>query len=204
MMAKVQRVKKVELWSVWRILGVAAIAAPIAVVLMFAFAMAVNAAFGQSIGRWGDIGAFLLGTGGVVLLFGLPAVIIIRHHPQLRRWWHGFAFGATYGLGLVVIATLAVTALQYARGGWIRATSGLLPMMGPTGVVVSLVSGVLITCVWSASRGSRGKLIVTDNTFCPSCGYNLVGNTTYICSERGQPFTLEELEITAADLDPVQ
>ncbi len=42
-MAKVQRIKKVELWSMWRIIGVAFIAALIAVVLMFAFAMTASA-----------------------------------------------------------------------------------------------------------------------------------------------------------------
>ena len=204
MMAKVQRIKKVELWSMWRILGVASIAALMAVSLTFGSAVAIDAAIGQNLGPAGDIVGVLFCVVGVVLLFGLPAAIVIRHHPKLRRWWHGFAFGAAYGLMGTVVTVLAETAFLYARGGWTPAPLGLLTQMGPIGVAASLFSGVLIVCVWFASRGSRGKLLVTDNTFCPSCGYNLVGNTTYICSECGQPFTLEELDITAEDLEPDQ
>ncbi len=203
MMAKVQRIKKVELWSMWRILGVASIAALIAVGTMFGLTMAVAAAVGQNLGPAGDIGILVIGVGGVILLFGLPAVIIIRHHPKLRRWWHGFAFGAAFGLTGTVISVVWVELDMYFSFGWRSSIPGLLNRTARIGLASSVIAGVLIVCVWFASRGSRGKLLVTDNTFCPSCGYNLVGNTTYICSECGQPFTLEELDITAEDLDPV-
>jgi predicted amidophosphoribosyltransferase len=70
--------------------------------------------------------------------------------------------------------------------------------------VAFAIGGSLLALVWVASRTSRGKLQIVDGTCCPCCGYNLVGNKTYICSECGQPFTLEELDITAEDLEPVQ
>ncbi len=204
MMAKVQRIKKVELWSMWRILGVATIAALIAVSLTFGSAMAIDAAMGQNLGPAGDIAGVLFCVVGVVLLFGLPAAIVIRHHPKLRRWWHGFSFGAAYGLIGTAVTLLWIEVDTYLSFGGRSSVSMLLMRAAPVGLVLSVIAGVLIVCVWFASRGSRGKLLVTDNTFCPSCGYNLVGNTTYICSECGQPFTLEELDITAEDLEPVQ
>jgi DNA-directed RNA polymerase subunit RPC12/RpoP len=204
MMAKVQRIKKVELWSMWRILGVASIAALIAFSLTFGLAVAVDFAVGQDLGPAGDIGVVVLCMGGIGLLFGLPAAIVIRHHPKLRRWWHGFAFGVAYGLMGTMVTVLWFEVDFYLSVGGRTSIPGLLNMTARIGLVVSVVTGVLIVCVWSASRGSRGKLLITDKTYCPSCGYNLVGNTTYICSECGQPFTLEELEITAQDLEPVQ
>ena len=203
MMAKVQRIKKVELWSMWRILGVASIAAVIAFSLMFGLAVAVDAAVGQDLGAAGDIGVLVICIGGVGLIFGLPAAIVIRYHPKLRRWWHGFAFGAAYGLMGTVVMVVLIEVDEYLSFGGRSSIPGLLNRTARLGLVSSVIAGVLIVCVWFASRGSRGKLLVTDNTFCPSCGYNLVGNTTYICSECGQPFTLEELDITAEDLKPI-
>ena len=203
-MAKMQRIKKVELWSLWRILGVASIAALIAVSSVFTSFLVITAAIGQNLGPTTDTTVFVLGILGVVLLFGLPATIIIRHHPRLRKWWHGFAFGATYGLMATMVSFLWAEVDMYFSFGWRSSVLGILREAAQIGFVVSVIAGVLIVCVWFASRGSRGRLLVTDNTFCPSCGYNLVGNTTYICSECGQPFTLEELDITAKDLEPVQ
>ncbi len=46
-MAKMQRIKKVELWSIWRILGAASLTALMAVSLMFAFGAAIDAIFGS-------------------------------------------------------------------------------------------------------------------------------------------------------------
>ncbi len=202
MMAKVQRIKKVELWSMWRILGVGSIAAVIAVSFFFPIAVAVGAVIGQSIGH--DIVAFTLAIVGVLLLFGLPATIVIRYHTRLKRWWHGLLFGAAYGLMATAVAVLGSEVNMLFSFGLRLSVWRILNETARLGIVVTVLTGALILCVWFASRGSRGKLLVTDNTFCPGCGYNLVGNTTYICSECGQPFTLEELEITAADLDPVQ
>ncbi len=181
MMAKVQRIKKVELWSMWRILGVASIAAVIAFSLMFGLAVAVDAAGGQDLGPTGDIGVLVLCIGGIGLIFGVPAAIVIRHHPKLRRWWHGFAFGAAYGLIGTVVMVLRIEVDEYLSFGGRSSVLGLLKTTGRFGLASSVISGVLIVCVWLASRGSRGKLLVTDNTFCPSFGYNLVGNKTYIC-----------------------
>ncbi len=204
MMAKVQRIKKVELWSMWRILGVASIAALIAVSFIFAIGVASDSAIGQSMGLGGDIAGFVLPIGSAVLLFGLPATIVIRHHPKLRKWWHGFSFGAAYGLTGTAVTLLWIEVDTYLSFGGRSSVSMILMRAAPVGLVLSVIAGVLIVCVWFASRGSRGKLLITDKTYCPSCGYNLVGNTTSICSECGQPFTLEELEITAEDLEPVQ
>ncbi len=203
MMAKVQRIKKVELWSMWRIFGVASIAAVIAFSLMFGLAVAVDAAVGQGLGPAGDIGILVRCLGSIGLVFGLPAAIVIRHHPKLRRWWHGFSFGAAFGLMGAVVTVLLIEVDMYLSYGGGFSVSMILIVAAPAGLVSSLIAGVLIVCVWFASRGSRGKLLITDKTYCPSCGYNLVGNTTYICSECGQPFTLEELDITAEDLDPI-
>ncbi len=203
-MAKIQRIKKVELWSMWRILGVASITAVIVVGSIFGLNMAVDAAVGQDLGPAGDIGILVRVVGSACLVFGLPATVVIRHHPKLRRWWHGLSFGAAYGLMGAVVAVLWVEVDMYLSFGRRSSVSGILSWTALIGLVLSVISGVLIVCVWFASRGSRGKLLVTDNTFCPSCGYNLVGNTTYICSECGQPFTLEELDITAEDLEPEQ
>ncbi len=80
--------------------------------------------------------------------------------------------------------------------------------MGPLGVMVgaavtvSILSGGLFVLLWIASRKSRGQLKIVHGTQCPTCEYNLVGNTTYICPECGEPFTLEELDISADDLKP--
>ena len=205
MMAKVQRIKKVELWSMWRIIGVAAIVAMIAVCSMFVLAIAVAAVVGGvNLGPAGDIGILVICIGGIGLIFGLPAAIVIRYHPKLRRWWHGFAFGAAFGLAGTLISVVWVEVDMYLSLGWRSSIPGLLNRTAQIGLASSVIAGVLIVCVWFASRGSRGKLQIVDGTCCPGCGYNLVGNTTYICSECGQPFTLEELDITAADLEPVQ
>ena len=68
-----------------------------------------------------------------------------------------------------------------------------LGLMGPLGVMVgaavtvSILSGGLFVLLWIASRKSRGQLKIVHGTHCPTCEYNLVGNTTYICPECGEP-----------------
>ena len=66
----------------------------------------------------------------------------------------------------------------------------------------AIIGGCLFVVLWIASRKSRGQLKIVHGTHCPTCEYNLVGNTTYICPECGQPFTLEELDVSADDLEP--
>jgi uncharacterized OB-fold protein len=38
--------------------------------------------------------------------------------------------------------------------------------------------------------------------YCPQCGYCLIGLPSHRCTECGRPFTLEELKIDAAALNP--
>ena len=198
MMAKVQRVKKVELWSVWKITAVATLMGGCAAAIMLCFGLLVEAAFPSP----AETLILVLALCLMCLSFLLPAMVAIRYHPRFKNWWHGFLFGAIYGGAMLPIAALVGFVISYFGFARIRPPP-MSVIIGPALVSV-LVGGGLFVLLWIASRKSRGKLLITDKTYCPSCGYNLVGNTTYICSECGQPFTLEELDITTEDLEPVQ
>ncbi len=204
-MTKIQRVKKVQLWPVWKIAAAASIMGLITVSLMFGFTLASQAAFGQNLGQTGDVAVFALGILGPTLLFGFPAMVAIHYHPRFRRWWHGFLFGATYGLMGSFTGVFGM--YQYVRYGVRSANfpTFLIPTFLITvraGLLISMVTGLLFVLLWAVSRKTRGKLLITDKTYCPDCGYNLVGNTTHICPECGRSFTLEELEINSEDLQP--
>ena len=198
MMAKVQRIKKVELWSMWKIAAVATLMAGCAAAIMLCFGLLVDLAFSSP----AEIPLLVLAVCLMCLSFLLPATVAIRYHPRFRRWWHGFSFGAICGGTILPIAALVASVIS--RFGFARVRSPALSAIAGGALVSAAVGGGLFVLLWVASRTSRGKLQIVDGTFCPSCGYNLVGNTTYICSECGQPFTLEELDITAEDLEPVQ
>jgi len=66
----------------------------------------------------------------------------------------------------------------------------------------AVFGGLLFLVLWISSRSSRGRLLIQDGVHCPGCGYNLKGNTSSVCSECGRPFTLEELDLAAQDLQP--
>lgn len=198
MMAKVQRIKKVELWSVWKIAAVATLMGGCAAAIMWCFGLLVDLAFSSP----AETLLLVLAVWLMCLSFLLPAAVAIRYHSRFRRWWHAFSFGAVWGGTVLPIAALVGSVISYLGFGSVR-----LPAMSEIagGALASAaVGGGLFVLLWVASRTSRGKLRIVDGTSCPGCGYNLVGNTTYVCSECGQPFTLEELDITAEDLEPVQ
>ncbi len=197
MMAKVQRVKKVELWSVWKITAVATLMGGCAGVIMRCFGLLVESAFSSP----AETPLLVLAVCIMCLSFLLPAAVAIRYHSRFRRWWHGFLFGAVWGGTTLPIAVLVSSVISYC--GFTRVRPPPMSVMIGPALVSVVVGGGLFVLLWIASRMSRGKLQIVDGTCCPSCGYNLVGNTTYICSECGQPFTLEELDITAEDLDPI-
>ena len=199
MMAKVQRVKKVQLWPVWLIALVATILAACTDLIIFGSITCAMWILPKPL-------TFLflaLAVGLTILVVLLPAAVLIAYHPRLKRWYHGFLFGGMYGLMMLFYPWVVsdffgiIWSLQNDLAGVVNEC--LVPA-----TVAFVVGGSLLVLVWVASRGSRGKLQIVDGTCCPGCGYNLVGNTTYICSECGQPFTLEELDITAEDLEPVQ
>ncbi len=198
MMAKVQRVKKVELWSMWKIAVVATLMGGCAAAIMLCFGLLVDLAFSSP----AEIPLLVLAVCLMCLSFLLPATVAIRYHSRFRRWWHGFLFGAIYGGTILPIAALVASVISYF--GFARVRPPRLSAMLKPELVSVVLGGGLFVLLWVASRTSRGKLQIVDGTLCPGCGYNLVGNTTYICSECGQPFTLEELDITAEDLEPVQ
>ncbi len=191
MMAKVQRIKKVELWSMWQIALVGSLLAAGTDAILYGLTWFVRSHVTMVVA-----GLF------ICLLFVLPAAVLIAYHPRLKRWYHGFLFGGMYGLMMLFYPWVLsdffgiIWSLQNDLSGVVNEC--LVPA-----IVAFIVGGSLLAIVWVASRTSRGKLQIVDGTCCPCCGYNLVGNTTYICSECGQPFTLEELAITAEDLDPI-
>ncbi len=197
MMEKVQSVKKVELWSVWKIAAVATLMGGCAAAIMLCFGLLVESAFSSP----AEIPLLVLAVCLMCLSFLLPATVAIRYHSRFRRWWHGFIFGAVWGGTTLPIAVLVSSVISYC--GFTRVRSPAFSAIVGGALASAAVGGGLFVLLWIASRTSRGKLQIVDGTCCPGCGYNLVGNTTYICSECGQPFTLEELEITADDLDPV-
>ncbi|MCG3137766.1 MAG: hypothetical protein HJJLKODD_01616 [Phycisphaerae bacterium] len=194
-----QKVRKAELWSVGRIFLLAAgtallygvIISPIVGVMWY---------FESS--RWPDMAEIALITLITALGFLVPSLLIIRFHSRLRKWWHGFFFGFFY-LGWIYLVPVVMefsrgSSWMFVGGRWIW----ILISMLSGGLLAAAINGGLFTLVWVASRKSRGKLLVTHKSFCPGCGYNLIGNTTGICSECGRPFTLDELEILSDDLDP--
>ena len=197
-MAKVQRVKKVELWSVWKIAGAATLMGGCAAAIILCFGLLVELALSTP----AETPLLVLAVCLMCLSFLLPATVAIRYHSQFRRWWHGFLFGAVCGGTILPIAALVGSVISYC--GFTRVRLPALSEIAGGALASAAVGGGLFVLLWIASRTSRGKLQIVDGTCCPCCGYNLVGNTTYICSECGQPFTLEELDITAADLEPVQ
>lgn len=198
MMAKVQRIKKVELWSVWKITGVATIMGGCAAAIMLCFGLLIDLAFSSP----AETLLLVLTVCLICLSFLLPATVAIWYHSRFRRWWHGFLFGAVWGGAMLPITALVAYVIAYCGSTRVRVPP--LSEIAGGALGSAAVGGGLFVLLWAASRRSRGKLQIVDGTICPCCGYNLVGNTTYICSECGQPFTLEELDITAEDLEPVQ
>lgn len=198
MMTKIQRVKKAQLWSPWKIAAIATLLAVVGLSILFSAAAVLELVFLPQGAWWVGI----LAIGLMCMAFLVPAGVAIRFHPRFRRWWHGFLFGAVYGGVMLPIAVLITSVISYL--GYARVRPPPLSAAAGVELVLLPLSGGLFVLLWLASRTSRGKLLVTDNTHCPNCEYNLIGNTTYICPECGEPFTLEELEITSKDLDPIQ
>ncbi len=198
MMAKVQRIKKVELWSMPKVALVATILAACTDLISFC-------SVGLAMWILPKPPAFLLlllTVGIFLLIVLLPIAVLIAYHPRLERWYHGFLFGGMYGLMMLFFPWVLSDFLGIIWSLQNDLTGLVIECLVPT-IAAFTVGGLLLVMVWAASRTSHGKLKILDGTCCPSCGYNLVGNTTSICSECGRPFTLEELEITADDLDPI-
>ena len=196
MLIQIQRVSKADLWSVPKISLVAAMLAACADLIIFC---SVGLAT-WILPEWFALPVLVIGL--TILVFLLPASVAIAHHERFRNWWHGFLFGGVYG-----VTILAVIFLFYGLGRFVTSVRNdpvglMIDCLLPASVAFG-VSGSLFVILWVASRWSRGRLQILDGTSCPGCGYNLVGNTTSICSECGRPFTLDELEITAEDLEPV-
>ncbi len=197
-MTKIQRVKKVQMWSAWKIAIVAALLAVCADAIMFCSIWLSKSAFSSR----AEMPTLILAVCLMCLIFLLPASVAIRYHPRFRNWWHGFLFGATYGLMSVIGLSLLQVIQLYMRFGRFPSVLVLIRRTAkPTCFLVALCGGLFVL-LWTVSRKSRGKLLITDKTYCPNCGYNLLGNTTYICPECGRSFTLEELEINSEDLQP--
>lgn len=196
MMIITQRVSKADLWSMPKISLVAAMLAACADVISFCVAGLAR----RILPDWFALSLLVIGL--TILVFLLPASVAIAHHGRFRNWWHGFLFGGVYG-----VTILAIGFLFYGLGRFVASVQNdpvglMIDCLLPASVAFG-VSGLLFVTLWVASRWSRGKLQILDGTSCPGCGYNLVGNTTSVCSECGRPFTVDELEITAEDLEPV-
>ncbi len=82
MMASIQRVQKVQLWSVWRIVLVAALLAVCADAIMFGSAWLVESAFSSQ----AEMPMLILAVCLMCLIFLLPAIVAIRYHPRFRNW----------------------------------------------------------------------------------------------------------------------
>ena len=109
MMAKVQRVKKIELWSMWKIATVATLMAGCADAIMVCFGLLVESAFSSP----AETTILVLAVCLMCLSFLLPAIVAIRYHSRFRRWWHGFSFGAIYGGAMLPIAVVVSYAISY-------------------------------------------------------------------------------------------
>lgn len=196
-MVEIQRVQKVLLWSVRKIAAVATLLAAGASTIVFGSVSLIELVFPEPPWVFVAIVTVIL----IALVFALPAAVAIAYHPRFRNWWHGFLFGGVYGSAILALPLL------FLQPGRIAMTLqndpiGLVTDCVLPAVVAFGVGGLLFVILWTASRKSRGKLRVRDGTCCPECGYNLVGNTTSICSECGRSFTLEDLDIAAEDLKP--
>lgn len=196
MMVEIQRVQKVQLWSVCKIAIVATLLAACAFTILYGLFLLIRISFSPP---WALIVVFYVFSASLIFL--LPAAVAIAYHPQFRNWWHGFLFGGVYGSAILALPLLFLqpgrTAMALQNDPIGLVTDCVLPAAVAFGV-----GGLLFVLLWTASRKSRGKLQVRDGTCCPECGYNLIGNTTSICSECGRSFTLEDLDITAEDLKP--
>lgn len=152
--------------------------------------------------RRGDFFLVLFASVVTLIFFGTPAFIALRYHRRFRRWYHGFVFGGTFGVFtmlLPLVVTRYVTILALLRNDPSHAVLYfLLPL-----ALIGLISGFLFVALWTASRKSRGRLLVTDGTRCPGCGYELRGNACGVCTECGRAFSPDELELDD-DAPPVQ
>lgn len=187
MSRQIQRVKQLELWSTPKTVLVALLTAALGTL----FPIAQHFVFGS---LWRLKG--LMSIVSTVLLFVLLATVLILCHKRLRHWYHAALFGFAYGYA-VPMMTIAVhiISMGYVPMGVIA--RGLLFSCVP-----GAVSAGLALAVWTASRLSRGRLIIAFTPACPKCGYSLIGNTNRTCPECGVPFTLEELQIPEEALQP--
>ncbi len=108
------------------------------------------------------------------------------------------------GYVLIVPLTYAVsfTAGDFAEA-WLFPPSFLTRLqrwsLGPELRRIQVVSDLLIPPVvlilsFLASRWIRGQIVIQDGTLCPTCAYNLTGNTSMKCPECGRTYTTSSLQ----------
>ncbi len=128
----------------------------------------------------------------MIALFVLLPALSLTSLATLRRvrWrWNLFQFGAEQA-ALTVAFALGITALL------LRVFSDLVEVMAAYFAVVFIGGGVLyVVWQWFFPLPRLGP-------YCPACDYCLIGAGERQCPECGRPFTLDELGLTEAELEP--
>jgi hypothetical protein len=166
---------------------------PLVMILLLASADASRGSGGGRLGSGaGDLILLLaIGLTGLVYI-GFVLMRPVRHWSRIRTAAHCLAWGMLIATGF----TLAVLIAGVFAGG-VR-TEGVLLI----GAFAIPGTGVAFCLLWWGKRTSQrvvhGRVVVLqDGTRCPQCAYSLIGNTSMVCPECGNPFTFADLGTTA-------
>lgn len=139
-----------------------------------------------------------IGIGFAAYVLVWLAVPVVRW-SRIKRPGHVFLWGIAVSVG-GNIACLVLSA-WFLRGPQ-HLTLGIGFDAPLPEVIVAVAHGAFAVTVWSAALGwclVRGVAIVRQTgTLCPTCAYNLAGNTSMTCPECGSAFTFDDLDTTEA------
>jgi hypothetical protein len=164
----------------------------------FAVFSAVGAGLGALFGWNGYPTRAQFGRGPLApelfLLPGIAVILIILTRRRIR-WHQALLWMALELAGLICFFEAVLDqAGHYWHGRFLRPE--MIDQILGAGAT-SFVCGAMLLLLMQLRHQKR-----IPGPYCPQCGYCLIGLPSHRCTECGRPFTLEELKIDAAALNP--